>query len=263
MRTRALRGWEEIAAYLRLDSIRAAQNYERELSLPIHRPAGGGPRAPVYAFPEELDDWVRYNLSENRRISPSKEQKLEARDSNEVLLARLLDEVLRVRGTVFYRRKYFLRFELRKMHRGTRARIECEFPLYNATEIKQPFTQEVTIDDRDRKGWVEELSILAGDKPLYSIIRPAISQKLRGYSVYHAPKAIIEPIATGIDYVCKATWFEYHDDNEIWPNHMIMPTIGIELVTTAPPEFDITPSFSSSQLLLVAQHLDVGWNRRT
>ena len=52
-----LSGWKEIANYLR-KGVRTVQRYERELRLPIHRPAGKSSSS-VIAFKAELDSWVK------------------------------------------------------------------------------------------------------------------------------------------------------------------------------------------------------------
>ena len=49
-------GWKEIARYLRL-GVRTVQRYERDLGLPIHRPAEKL-RSGVIALKTELDDWI-------------------------------------------------------------------------------------------------------------------------------------------------------------------------------------------------------------
>jgi hypothetical protein len=49
-------GWKEIANYL-AKGVRTVQRYERELNLPIHRPAGKSAGA-VIATKAELDAWV-------------------------------------------------------------------------------------------------------------------------------------------------------------------------------------------------------------
>ncbi len=51
-----LSGWKEIAVYLG-KGVRTLQRYERELALPVRRPAGR-PRAAVLATKQELDAWV-------------------------------------------------------------------------------------------------------------------------------------------------------------------------------------------------------------
>jgi len=56
---RPLTGWQEIADYLKT-SVRTAQRREKE-GLPIHRPGNSerGPKGAVYAYPSEINDWVR------------------------------------------------------------------------------------------------------------------------------------------------------------------------------------------------------------
>jgi hypothetical protein len=49
-------GWKDIANYLRR-GVRTVQRYERQLGLPIHRPAGKSTGA-VIATKAELDGWV-------------------------------------------------------------------------------------------------------------------------------------------------------------------------------------------------------------
>ena len=51
-----LSGWKEIAIYLG-KGVRTVQRYEREMGLPVRRPAGR-PRAAVVATKAELDGWV-------------------------------------------------------------------------------------------------------------------------------------------------------------------------------------------------------------
>jgi hypothetical protein len=51
-----LRGWKEIAGHVGT-SIRSAQRYASDLALPVHRRGTKG--APVVAFAEELDEWLR------------------------------------------------------------------------------------------------------------------------------------------------------------------------------------------------------------
>lgn len=53
---KVLSGWKEIAKYLGR-GVRSVQRYEGELRLPVRRPAGKD-RAAVFAFSDELDDWL-------------------------------------------------------------------------------------------------------------------------------------------------------------------------------------------------------------
>lgn len=54
---RLLNGWKDIACYLG-KGVRTAQRYERELGLPVRRPAHKG-RSVVLAARAELDAWVQ------------------------------------------------------------------------------------------------------------------------------------------------------------------------------------------------------------
>ena len=55
-RLQILSGWKDIANYLG-KGVRTVQRYEREMGLPIHRPAGKR-LAAVIAIQTELDKWV-------------------------------------------------------------------------------------------------------------------------------------------------------------------------------------------------------------
>jgi len=55
-RSEILSGWKDIAAYLR-KGVRTVQRYERELSLPVRRPAGKS-MGSVIATKAELDGWL-------------------------------------------------------------------------------------------------------------------------------------------------------------------------------------------------------------
>jgi len=52
-----LDSWKEIAAYIGRD-IRTAMRWEKERSLPVHRVPGDGARQPVFAYKDELDEWL-------------------------------------------------------------------------------------------------------------------------------------------------------------------------------------------------------------
>src|SRR5437588_633610 len=52
-----LGSWKEIASFLG-KGVRTVQRWERDLSLPIHRPPGRG-QGVVIAFPVELSDWAK------------------------------------------------------------------------------------------------------------------------------------------------------------------------------------------------------------
>lgn len=52
-----LNSWKEIADYMGR-GVRTIQRYERDLHLPVHRPAGKS-RSAVIAFADEIDQWMR------------------------------------------------------------------------------------------------------------------------------------------------------------------------------------------------------------
>jgi len=55
--TTSLQGWKEIATYVKR-GVRTVQRWERDAGLPIRRPRPGD-RSPVFAFPNELDEWLQ------------------------------------------------------------------------------------------------------------------------------------------------------------------------------------------------------------
>src|SRR5215813_14604689 len=52
-----LNSWKEIADYMGR-GVRTVQRYERDLRLPVHRPAGRS-RSAVIAFADEVEQWMR------------------------------------------------------------------------------------------------------------------------------------------------------------------------------------------------------------
>ena len=52
-----LNSWKEIAMYLD-PSVRAVRRWQSDMDLPIRR-VRRGKRAPVFAFANEIDDWLR------------------------------------------------------------------------------------------------------------------------------------------------------------------------------------------------------------
>ena len=54
---KVLQGWKDIANYLGR-GVRSVQRYEGELKLPVRRPPGKD-RSSVFAFSDELDDWLQ------------------------------------------------------------------------------------------------------------------------------------------------------------------------------------------------------------
>lgn len=76
-----LSGWNAVASYLGR-GIRTVQRYEREMGLPIHRPAGKS-LAEVVAIKTELDEWVtaprsRTDSMAKRRALKNQTNKLRA-----------------------------------------------------------------------------------------------------------------------------------------------------------------------------------------
>lgn len=63
-----LNSWKEIAAYFDRD-IRTVQLWEKREALPIHR-HGHSTRSSVYAFPDELDLWLRTRRQERPSTAP-------------------------------------------------------------------------------------------------------------------------------------------------------------------------------------------------
>jgi len=57
LQSNTLQSWKEIAAYLKR-GVRTAQRWERNERLPVRRPRPGD-RSPVFAFPQEIDEWLR------------------------------------------------------------------------------------------------------------------------------------------------------------------------------------------------------------
>jgi hypothetical protein len=75
-RLQILSGWKDIATYLG-KGVRTVQRHEREMGLPIHRPAGdlrGGQLSPYQA---ELDKWITAGPS--RVVSMGKRRALDSR----------------------------------------------------------------------------------------------------------------------------------------------------------------------------------------
>ncbi len=62
-----LNSWKEIATYLG-KGVRTVQRWEGDLGLPVHRPVEQNQRM-VIAVPNEIDHWVRRQLSSPPRIA--------------------------------------------------------------------------------------------------------------------------------------------------------------------------------------------------
>ena len=95
-----LSGWKEIANYLG-KGVRTVQRYERQLGLPVRRPAGK-PRGSVVATKPELDAWVgaspireAFHLT---RLAPDSNASAQAIKSGIKEMCRLRDEMLPLRA---------------------------------------------------------------------------------------------------------------------------------------------------------------------
>ena len=56
--------WKEIATYLECDR-RTAIRWEKSMGLPIHR-MGGTSKSRIFAYKNELDEWLKNQLSNNK-----------------------------------------------------------------------------------------------------------------------------------------------------------------------------------------------------
>ena len=90
-RVEVLNGWKEIADYLG-KGLRTVQRYERQLNLPIHRPAGKSP-ASVLAKKCELDAWV----AAAPIFKPLTPRRLECHSHSVILLRRRVEEFKKLR----------------------------------------------------------------------------------------------------------------------------------------------------------------------
>jgi hypothetical protein len=62
--------WKDIAHYMG-KGVRTVQRWEQELSMPVRRPNGAGPKGPVTARKSDLDQWLAAQWSERKVVSPS------------------------------------------------------------------------------------------------------------------------------------------------------------------------------------------------
>lgn len=241
-----LKGWDDIAAYIGVHRC-TAQDYQKTRGLRVHR-LKGGVRPRVYALRSELDSWLGAGGT-----STSIHQDLD-------------DQILRRIGALsiaksLYRKDFVLRFRLQPARDLGFGKIEIEYDLVNGSNERQPYTQEVTIDDCER-GHVEAMSVSANGKPIYSLKRPKITATYRGYVSYRGPAIMIEPSFTKKFYKGQASWVVRRNEADFWYLHAGIPTFGITVETSAPPDFEITPSFCSRDLFLKGEHVDITWKRR-
>jgi hypothetical protein len=253
-----LRGWTEIAEYLEIHA-RTAQRYAKTLRLPIRR-LGTGPKAPVFALRTELDAWIGVNRPLSKRQAGRKQNSTLTNDQG--LAGPILDRINRLTNLRLYRRNYLLRFRLRPSAPvGVRVNLEYRYELCNPTTERQPFMQEVTVDAPDH-GYVEEMSFFADGKPIYVLKRPRVTERTLGYSIFRATELLIEPSSRGVIYEGRASWVINRSEDDFWGTHMLMPTIGVAVETEAPTDFDITPSYSTPEMVMTGEHLDFAWKRK-
>ena len=94
-RDNLLSSWKEIAAYLDCD-IRTCQRWEKKFGLPVYRvDEESGSR--VYAYKDELDEWLKSRNNKNSSPSKSKSQKLKQQIRPSILLPLII-----VGGFVIY-----------------------------------------------------------------------------------------------------------------------------------------------------------------
>lgn len=63
-RERPFTSWKEIAAYLGCDE-RTCLRWEKQHALPVHRAGGGKSKSLVFAYKDELDEWLRHRRGES------------------------------------------------------------------------------------------------------------------------------------------------------------------------------------------------------
>ncbi|HEY6763223.1 MAG TPA: hypothetical protein VI386_00500 [Candidatus Sulfotelmatobacter sp.] len=253
-----LYGWLEIAKYLGNINVTTAQRYEKNRGLPIHR-LPGGTKPPVFAIRAELDAWTETNVPPARRAVLRARSPALIRDQG--LTGPVFDRIRKLSNLTLYRRNYSLHFMLRRSAQGVRANLECRYKVCNATEERQRFVQEVTVDEPDH-GYVEEMVYLVDGKPVYVLRRPVVSEKPLGYSIFRGMEIEIEPDSRGVHHECRASWVINRSRNDFWGTHMALPTIGVAVKTHAPADFNITPPFSTPELVMTGEHVDVAWNYR-
>lgn len=244
-------GWSEIAKYIGT-SVTTAQRYERTLELPVLR-HGKGPKAHVYAVRSELNRWLR----RTGRDEAGRDEDA----ADEALQAQVISRIRNLTDLTLYRRDYRMLFDLKPYNRGVRVDINVEFELLNASDEDQQFTQEITVDDADH-GRVKEMAVFKNGAPVYILSNPAAVGRASGYSIYRGNKLVIEPAGGNFLYLCRSSWVIHRADEDIWYNHMALPTLGVRIETHAPTNYTITPTFETSRLVLKGEHLDIAWSRR-
>jgi hypothetical protein len=252
-----LRGWGQIASYLGFE-VRTAQKYEHTRALPVRRLPGGG-KAPVFALKSELDSWWELESKGDAIVRGGEKSNVASAGTAE-LAAQALKRIYASQEEMkLYRQDYVMRFSLRATGSGIRAHIEYRYELCNATEERLPFIQEVTVDDGDH-GYVESVSFSLGEQMIYELKNPRISERYVGWVTYRAPRQWIAPRNR---YVCRARWVIERGPNDIWYNHMILPTIGFKVETQASAGYEIVGPRPDTGLVMKGEHRDISWRKRT
>jgi hypothetical protein len=139
-----LSGWKEIASYL-AKGVRTVQRYERQMGLPIRRPAGASSGS-VLAVKAELDGWVQ--ASPIRRLFHLKR----TAPVNTAELRQSISELARLRGQMLLLRSE-MNESLQKLQESVR------FLLEHRQSASQPPTLMMT-----------ENSSSAGDSKLRKVV---------------------------------------------------------------------------------------------
>lgn len=251
-----LLGWGEIGKYIDVHP-RTAMRYEHTRRLPVRRAPGGGEKTPVFALKSELDEWLLGEIGGNDRL-----RRDEVSSPDVDIAAPVLDRILGIgRETILYRRNYILRFELSHTAKGIQARLGYEFQLRNATNARQEFVQEMTMDDSDH-GFVGMMSFSINGKVTYDLKKPKPTRTFIGYTAYECPKQSIAPKSKRLIYLCRASWIIQRSANDLWYNHMVLPTVGVKVETKAPAGFEITRSFFIPGLVMKGEHVDIAWRKQ-
>lgn len=244
---RRLNGWPEIAAFIG-KSGRTGQRWAKRRGLPV-QPLTDRPKSPVFAIESDLRRWANAN---SVRL-PADHDDIADRIANRAA------DLSQARN--LYRKDFVVRFVLQKFGIRVKARIYTHYEIANGSNRKQPYRQEITIDDCEA-GQVDVLSVLVDEKPIYLMRGPNITERHLGYSSYKGRPVMVEPSSSGKRYVGVAEWTIIRHDNDFWYLHFGIPTLGVRVETVAPADFEITQPFSTPELVTVGQHIDITWKVR-
>jgi hypothetical protein len=243
-----LDGWGEIATLIHR-SKRTAQRWARDQGMPVYHSPGKRSKSRVYAFRSELLAWINANAGVHEQSHEGIAERIVKRSGE-------LSQALNL-----YRNDFVIRFELQRSGLGVKAKIETVYQIVNGSESRQPYTQEVTIDDSEA-GRVEMMSVSVDGAPITFVREPPPTHHHLGYSSYQGRTVMIEPASSGKRYTGLARWVIRRQESDFWYLHCGIATFGVRLETKAPSDFEITPSRSSNDLLTIGQHIDITWKRR-